>query len=125
MQKERAMTSAVTITFPPGTTFNALTSSLTLAEAAIDLTGSSAQLTGLFNFSIFVIAPSEVVFSNNTTTAGVNGTVSIPVYPTGTDPSISGTGFTGVAQVSWPVGGVPQFGNLSSGGGAVALTGLT
>jgi hypothetical protein len=125
MQKERAMTSAITITFPPGTTFNATTASLTLGDGSIDLTATSAQLAGAFNFSAFIVANTEVVFSNNATGASVNGVVTIPVSPDGANPAISGSGFTGIAQVMWPVKGVPNYGNLSSGGGSVPLTGLT
>jgi hypothetical protein len=122
--QERAMTSPVTITFN-NCTITSEVSMVDVGNGSITMSGDyHINLAGTFGFSMLDIQSTRIQLANDSGTAAVTGTLTIPINPdSGSNPAtITVSDFIGEASVAW--NGNPGYATLSAGT-PLPLNGLT
>ena len=117
------MTSPVTITFNNCTVTSAV-SIVNVGNGSIAMGGDyHINLAGAFGFNMLDIQSTQIEFANDSGTAAVTGTLTIPISPdSGYTATITVSDFIGEASVAW--NGNPGYATLSAGI-PLSLNGLT
>ena len=119
------MTSPVEIEFQNACSFTQPTATIQITYGTISIDGGlEVKFDGTFTFSTLEIMSNQIQIDNNTGTAAVSGTITIPITPNGgaaNPTTITVNNFTGQARASWGKG---QYASIAPGD-PVSLNGLT